>query len=464
MLSKPQIINAFAPLCCEDGIGLEGFITEKTNDTIFERIAKIEEDHITYVQFNQLLSFANISAVSDAFYKYYWINANVKHTYDVRKLREYPHISFIGNNLSSLGQMKWGIERLMIDSLLYFGNINVGFAYLRDKSTKELNLFFQTKRYDTDLIANRGEPLKFIHIDKSDRYLISEMACKTYEKEPKALTDFLMASYREARKQGVYQPKIRHLLEGKYVDTQMNYAQLELSVTDICEETISDESVIMSKCEEIASRFDKARKAAVQNTRLFLSLVHDLDVYMATSMRNKDDFMQMANTCESIFSDSRIKPLNLRYFDPTISAAEGHEDKGLIECLMVKCCKALVYSAGERESYGKDAEAAMALSLGKPVIFLCESTQKQEFYKKIHPLGRLIDFNTGVANGVMVANSAYQVSELLRRLFTNDMQYEIKQKHKGYYILIENLTESIVRLQTNDKFLSNSFWNYYMHA
>jgi hypothetical protein len=67
----------------------------------------------------------------------------------------------------------------------------------------------------------------------------------------------------------------------------------------------------------------------------------------------------MADTCERIFADARLKQLNLRYFDPTLSAAAGHEDKGLIECLMVKCAKILVYCAGERESYGKDAEAAM---------------------------------------------------------------------------------------------------------
>ena len=70
----------------------------------------------------------------------------------------------------------------------------------------------------------------------------------------------------------------------------------------------------------------------------------------------------MADTCERIFADTRLKQLNLRYFDPTLSAAAGHEDKGLIECLMVKCAKMLVYCAGERESYGKDAEAAMTLS------------------------------------------------------------------------------------------------------
>ena len=52
-----------------------------------------------------------------------------------------------------------------------------------------------------------------------------------------------------------------------------------------------------------------------------------------------------------------MSDLNLRYFDPTLSAALGHEE-GLIECLMVKCAKILVYCAGKNESYGKDAEAA----------------------------------------------------------------------------------------------------------
>ncbi len=62
----------------------------------------------------------------------------------------------------------------------------------------------------------------------------------------------------------------------------------------------------------------------------------------------------MADFCDEIFSSNRLKDFSLRYFDPTLSAASGHEDKGLIECLMVKCAKILVYVAGERESCGKD--------------------------------------------------------------------------------------------------------------
>jgi hypothetical protein len=169
----------------------------------------------------------------------------------------------------------------------------------------------------------------------------------------------------------------------------------------------------------------------------------------------------MADTCERIFSDVRLKGMDLRYFDPTLSAAGGHEDKGLIECLMVKCAKLLVYCAGERESYGKDAEAAMALSLGKPVIFYCEQEQRRRFYRDVHPLSRLIEFETGVAVGAMVTDKLQDVSELLYRIFENRMIYRLEQSKPGYLRLKDALTDSVVRLQTNDPLLTETFWNHY---
>jgi hypothetical protein len=169
----------------------------------------------------------------------------------------------------------------------------------------------------------------------------------------------------------------------------------------------------------------------------------------------------MADSCDKIFGDARLAQLNLRYFDPTLSAAEGHEDKGLIECLMVKCAKALVYCAGEKESYGKDAEAAMALSLGKPVIFFCDHQQRSRFYREVHPLSRLINFETGVAGGSLVTDRIEDVAELLFRIFENKMEYELEQPKPGYLRLTEKLTRSVVRLQTNDALLGQTFWNYY---
>ncbi len=128
---------------------------------------------------------------------------------------------------------------------------------------------------------------------------------------------------------------------------------------------------------------------------------------------------------------------------------------------MVKCAKVLVYSAGEKESYGKDAEAAMALSLGKPVIFHCDQEQRSRFYRDVHPLSRLIEFETGVAVGAMVTDSTTDVSLLLHRLFENKMEYVLEHPKPGHLRLKEVLTKSVVRLQTSDRMLAETFWNHY---
>jgi hypothetical protein len=180
-------------------------------------------------------------------------------------------------------------------------------------------------------------------------------------------------------------------------------------------------------------------------------------------MRNRQNFRDVAATCERIFKDARLAQFHLRYFDPTMSAARGHEYKGLIECLMVKCAKVVIYTEGEKESYGKDAAAAMALSLGKPVIFFCDKGVKTRFYRDVHPLSRLIDFRSGVAVGAIVSDDVDQVSELLRRTFANEMQYELRhhESRPGYLKLHERLTDSVVRLQTDDELLTTTFWNNY---
>ena len=128
---------------------------------------------------------------------------------------------------------------------------------------------------------------------------------------------------------------------------------------------------------------------------------------------------------------------------------------------MVKCSKVLLLNAGGRDSYGKDAEAAMALSLGKPVIIFANEEARSEFFRDVHPLSRLINFETGVAVGAMVATSTDQVIELLHRILTNTLEYELAQPRPNYLVLKEKCTQSVVRLQTSDPLLRETFWNHY---
>ncbi len=468
MKTKEEILEHFKNLASTKTNGLEKIFGKTGKDEVFQRLRDINNNPISEVQLNQLFTISGLPGFKFDFFNYYWLKSPKEHPYEVDRLEDYEKRFINSTQIISLNHLRWGLTRIYIDGLLYFGNITRGYNVLSKLTESEIFQFFQNKRFPTSQIMKRGETLEFENIPKEDRYLISEMACKTYEAESSSENDlkqYLIDNYNLAIKEGLKQPKIKDLFDGKYTEKVKKYeqthGQLLFAAEDILEESIKSTADIEEKYEIIAKKFTAARAKALTNTKYYLSLVNDLDVYVATSMRTKDDFVKMANNCEKMFKNDTIRNLHLRYFDPTISAADRHEDKGMIECLMVRCAKALIYSAGFKESYGKDAEAAMALSTGKPVIFFCQDISKANFYKKVHPLTKLIDFSTGVANGAIVAFNTEEVIEILRRIFENQMEYTLEQPEDGFFKLVEKKTESVVRIQTNNELLSNSFWNYY---
>ncbi|MEA2939892.1 MAG: hypothetical protein QOD09_421 [Bradyrhizobium sp.] len=464
MLTKDQILAELAVFKLTTG-GLGNWLTQNTDSEVFLRLGTLDKTPISKVQLNQLLAFGHEAPVSEDFFRYYWLAAPPEHPYDVKRLANFDASWLDSSSIVSLAHLKWGLNRIFVDGLLWFGNVRTAYRELRAFNSEELDRFFRSRRFNTDLIKGRGPALPLQTIAKDDRYLIAEMACKSYG-EPGSSSDLkaaLLESFHSHQKKGGGPIKIKDLLEGhfgagRYTERQ---AEFTFSADDVLEDNVASEQELDMKFEGVAQKFLRAREAALKNTRLYLSMVGDLDVYVATSMRTRRDFREMATSCEQIFADPRLAGLQLRYFDPTMSAAAGHEDKGLIECLMVKCAKVLVYCAGEKDSYGKDAEAAMALSLGKPVIFYCDQEQKRRFFRDVHPLSRLIEFRTGVAVGAMATDSIEEVSELLHRIFENRMEYVLEQPKANYLRLKEKLTGSAVRLQTNDPMLTETFWNHY---
>jgi hypothetical protein len=464
MKSKAEILQDFSLFSLPTG-GIGSWLTGETHSDVFDRLGKIDEEPLSAVQLNQLLVMGHEAPVGDAFFRYYWLLAPEQHPYNVREIPGFSEQWLASNEvISSLDHLKWGLYRLYVDALLYFGNVRTAFRRLRDLPLAEITALLSSERYDTAAIKRRGPALPLKVIAKDSRYLISEMACKSYGDPGQSgdLRTVLLESYKAHAAAGNSTPTIRELLQNRVPSTfQARQPEFIFSADEVLDEKVSSEADLAAKYGVIAAKFTDARNAALDNTRYYLSMLNDLDVYVATSMRTRQDFRNMAETCEKIFTDNRLKEMNLRYFDPTLSAAGGHEDKGLIECLMVKCAKVLVYSAGEKESYGKDAEAAMALSLGKPVIFYCDQQQRGRFYRDVHPLSRLIEFETGIAVGAMVTDTLEDVPNLLHRILENRMVYYLEQPKPGFLRLKEKLTDSVVRLQTNDQLLAETFWNHY---
>jgi hypothetical protein len=456
-------LKFFFPKSFEDNAP---FLQRPEAKLIIERIKESPRQPINRTQANQLLHLCHEAGMSDGFFRYYFLTEPKSHPYPVNRVVEGPMPGLSGDAVWTLAQFDWGLRRLHLDALLYWGDIRSAYRELRSKTYRELKTFFGSKRVDTEAMGRRGEHYPFEDIADGDRYLISEIACKAYAPDATSgippIETYLLEAFASG---GLKETTIGQLVATPGTVDPQTSLMLKLGATELMQTTVRCEDEIRAALNGIRQRFEEARKRAISNTHRYLSLVSELDVYVATSMREREQFLDLARMCRSIFETNDLKKLNIRYFDPTMSAAEGHEDKGLIECLMVKCSKATLYFAGESDSFGKDAEVAMSMSLGKPVVILCPDTEagrrREKLFRDIHPLSRLINFETGVVNGALVTRSPQVAGQLLERIFENRMEYDLDQKGDGYFRLRERLTKSVVRLQTNDRLLLETFWNYY---
>ena len=435
--------------------------------------AALTRGALSWALLNQILHRSSEAGLSEGFFRYYFLSMPLTHPYPVDKVLDghgyTPPIEC--NEIQSPEQLSWGFTRFVYDAMLFWGDFRQAYRDLRSLSLDEITALFAARRVDCEFLLRRGGIQQPQSIPRDDRYLISEMACKTYGEAAK-LEDvehvrLAVDAFRELRAEG--QKVTRGVLRQRTQVLAVRNGQtslFELMYEGAGEDDeVRDESEVVALYSGQRDAFERARASAIENTRVYLSVCNDLDVYVATSMRTRNDFREMAMTCERIFEASELQKYNLRYFDPTLSATEHHEDKGLIECLMVKTSKVLLYFAQHRESLGKVSEYAMALTLGKPVIVLCPDDERgrelYRFYRDAHPLMRLIHFDTGIVNGAMVTHKVQDAIELLARYFSGTMEYDLARKPgtDRYHLLKERTTGTTVRIITDDRLLTETFWN-----
>jgi hypothetical protein len=108
-----------------------------------------------------------------------------------------------------------------------------------------------------------------------------------------------------------------------------------------------------------------------------------LDVYVATSMRNRCEFEETYESIKNIFNKAIVKEMKLRVFDPTQSHCSFFRDKGLIEGLMLKRANCTIYMVQETDTMGKDSELAATLAQKKPVIAFVPDYSEEILFKMI---------------------------------------------------------------------------------
>lgn len=137
-------------------------------------------------------------------------------------------------------------------------------------------------------------------------------------------------------------------------------------------------------------RMEEIRRIGRENHDAYLTYDH-MDVYIATSMRERHEFFLVSGFMKQLFGHPEIRLLKLRWFDPTQAYCQDRIDKGLVEGLMVKRAKCTIYHVQESDTLGKDSELAATLAQGKPVIaYVPRLVDRDSFKREALALGRFL--------------------------------------------------------------------------
>ncbi len=231
--------------------------------------------------------------------------------------------------VSTFEELQAGVEKFQTHSLLLYGNVKYGFKTL--------------SRLDKEAIAQELSG-------------IFPIAAKEYEQRHTPLQDLIEIP-----------PEDTYYL-GYIVYNELK-RELESDPTN--PEFKKQHEVIL-----------KPRTKGRKNHDTYLTYDH-MDVYVATSMRERHEYYLVNGFCRNLFSRPSIRPLKLRYFDPTQAYCSDRLDKGLVEGLMLKRAKCTIYHAQETDTLGKDSELATTLAQGKPVIaYVPQLAEKDQFVEK----------------------------------------------------------------------------------
>jgi hypothetical protein len=424
------------------------------------------EGGLGYSQFNELLLYFGYDRTSHPFFQFL-----------VDGTTEYQS----GSSIKTLISFREGVDRFRKIALLFFGNVKFAFKTLsRDSAFLVDHLARFEKRSERNLMERHHQ---------------------VFPPDPIAGQDTYFLGY-------VVQQELKERLRKNPRDSLAKAQE--------------------RKREQIVAQ-------GIKNHAAYLVSDH-LDVYIATSMRERHEYMMVHETTRAIFSHPQLSKLKLRYFDPTQAYCTDRIDKGLAEALMLKRARCTVYFAQESDTLGKDSELASTLAQGKVVIayvprpsddaannlvqaqahdssieefrraiirqlklvnpsaawddaevrkwidsssrftveegirrlqseMINQFEKRNKMLREIHPLGIQVNLSTGVANGVLVANTIEQCAKLIRAIILRQLEFDleaIKMNNQKYLLLRERISSSVFRVVTGDPMLTNAFWNFYL--
>ena len=350
--------------------------SQKENDLLIKFMECLDKCTLSYEQFNEILLMLDQNRINKGFFDF----------------------CFEDREIIGFKSLKKGIVKFRTFAMLCFGNFK--FAYKKLHTTGKIEILKELE----DFTKDSREVQKYYKKRSSTIVDITKI-----EKEKVWFTGYI--SHEKLNKE-------LDLIKKQIEEFKYDKNQSEDALAYITNSYI-----------EIKNKIEKTVKIAEINTDIYLTWEY-IDVYIATSMRNKWEFEETYDFLDKLFNIDKIKKLNLRYFNPTLSKIENRIEKGLIEGLMLKRAKCLIYMAQENDTMGKDSELAATLVQGKPVIAYVPQIEIESFKQKIfnYPLDYYFQrFLILQAEGIFNDDKCLDLLTIYNKDFSNIMETFFKQ-------------------------------------
>lgn len=466
-----EALKSEIPLLKEDKIPA-GF--SETVDMMFSESGLVLDRE----RFNILVSYWNLPPVSKEFFERY-----------------FPEV------ISSIAQFKGGLDKFIIEALWHFGDLERAYENLSEM--QGINDYFNEHSFHVDELKERLPWNLIEQIDPADRGFLGYVSGQRPKQQEDLIgfaelvieeLDANKALYDKLSSQEISEKILNKLSKVKpEIESKIEEFNKLKEIKDLdlfsSKELENTKAVLANFRQQIADtilKVEKLKEIGKKNQEHYLRNIESIDVYVATSMRNDIEYLDMYRFVTETFSDPQIVSLNLRYFDPTLCYCESRIDKGVIECLLVRSSKVTIYCAQEGDTFGKDSELAATMAQGKPVIVyvpvaresdpdiaaISDEAERQKklkaksdnldrrarTFKDFHPLGLQVGLYDGVARGVIVVRTPQECSSILFKILTNSLDVIISFEQHGL-VLREKETQSVVRVMTGWGVLAHCFWN-----
>lgn len=435
--------------------------------TILKLISNTDKNfEIDRERLNIMLSYWHISPMNSEFFNHYFKN----------------------DSILEIEQLESAVDQFIKDALWHFGSLERAYEFLSKE--KNIEEFFKRHEFDTDEFKNRL-PWNLVEtIEPTDRGFLGYVSGQKTREENKKINDaeIIIDLVIEEMKQNDKENKnmdtdksVEKILDklsskspaiGEKIENLKKLSKeknLDLFSFTNLEDTKIKIKKLKEEIEKTINKIEELKNIGKRNQEHYLRNIESIDVYIATSMRNDKEYIDMYNFVNTVFNDEDIKNLNLRYFDPTLCFCKSRIDKGIIECLLVRSSKVTIYCAQEGDTFGKDSELAATMAQGKPVIVYVPRVSKNDkkykdletrakTFKEYHPLSLQVGLYDGVARGLIVVRTPEECSKVLYKILTNSLKTKICYEEDGI-VLRDMETDSVLRIMTGWDVLASCFWN-----